>query len=93
MKPLKEDYGRTWRLRCTGKGNGDGGCNRHMLVCKKDLYLTRAGRERGYTTYVTFTCCVCKVETDICAVPDMKCRPKKYLSSQTQLMTAKPTHK
>jgi hypothetical protein len=46
-------------LRCTGAGNGGGGCGALLLVEKPDIY------QNEITIYNTFTCKECGVETDI----------------------------
>ena len=67
MKILKK--GKIWSLKqkCTGKGNGDGGCEAKLLIEKEDIYLTH--KQNWYSGeiefFYTFTCPICKMKTDI----------------------------
>ena len=66
MKVL--EIGEGWSIKqvCTGRGNGNGGCNSKLLVEKNDIYLTSHTDLSGDTDYFyTFRCPVCKIETDI----------------------------
>jgi len=69
MKIVKEgrpQKGWAKEFKCTGKGNGDGGCGAVLLVEKGDLFHTYRsfmGREEEW--YTTFECPCCKVLTDI----------------------------
>lgn len=54
---------------CTGNGNGGGGCGGELLVEEGDLYYTYSGCLGESSTYVTFTCDLCGVETDVPSVP------------------------
>jgi len=66
MKILEKGPGWSIEQRCTGKGNGDGGCNSLLLVEKCDLYMTSHTDMVGDTDYYyTFRCPVCGMETDI----------------------------
>lgn len=69
MKVLEKGSGQQgWstEARCTGMGNGDGGCGALLRVEKPDLYRTFRGCMGKETdTFVTFTCYECGVETDI----------------------------
>ncbi len=67
MKVIKSGDGRTgWakEFKCTGSGNGNGGCSAILLVEQGDLY-------RNYNEdtdhYATFTCpeCGCKTNVDV----------------------------
>lgn len=52
--------------RCTGSGNGGGGCKAKLLVEEGDIYLTHSGHYDGSNEkYTTFRCPECSVETDI----------------------------
>jgi len=58
------------QTKCTGSGNGGGGCGAKLLVEQGDLYKTYHHSYDGSTdTYVTFKCADCGVETDITGVP------------------------
>ena len=50
---------------CTGAGNGNGGCHAKLLVEQGDLYKTESSARDETTTYTTFTCAECGVETDL----------------------------
>lgn len=68
MKILKEGNPNGWEIEqtCTGKGNGDGGCNAKLLVNESDIYITTHTDYGGDTDYFyTFKCPCCGVETDI----------------------------
>jgi len=66
MKVLEKGPGWSIEQYCTGKGNGNGGCNSKLLVEKGDIYLTSHTDLAGDTDYYyTFRCPVCGVETDI----------------------------
>jgi DNA-directed RNA polymerase subunit RPC12/RpoP len=54
---------------CTGKGNGDGGCNAKLLVEEADVYITCSSARDEDTYYTTIRCPECGVETDIKDVP------------------------
>ena len=72
MKVLKTGDGRTgWSTKadCTGAGNGIGGCGAKLLVEQADLFTTASCARDETTTYVTFMCCECGVETDVGNVP------------------------
>ena len=66
MKVLEE--GRDWNLekRCTGYGNGGGGCNALLGIALDDIYQTYRGDYIEITEICyTFKCPVCGVETDL----------------------------
>ena len=66
MKILEEGKGWSIEERCTGKGNGDGGCNSLLLIEENDLYLTSHTDLVGDTDYYyTFRCIKCGRETDV----------------------------
>lgn len=66
MKILEKGPGWGITQFCTGKGNGDGGCNSKLLVEKEDIYLTSHVDLDGVSEYYyTFRCPVCGIETDI----------------------------
>lgn len=61
-----EDEQWTLRTKCTGNGNGDGGCGAILVVKPMALFRTRsyfAGRETG--SHVTFECPSCRCWTDV----------------------------
>ena len=66
MKVLEQGHGWSIEQRCTGKGNGDGGCNSLLEVSEEDIYQTSSTDYLGDTDYYyTFCCPVCGKETDI----------------------------
>lgn len=83
MKVIKS--GKPWseRIKCTGHGNGGGGCKALLEVEASDLYLThRSYYDGGHETFITFTCPECKFETDIDGIPlkigeSLKDKPKE----------------
>lgn len=71
MKTINK--GKPWskKVKCTGHGNGSGGCGAQLLIEKEDLYETsrECYGDSSPTYYTTFACQECGVETDI-EVPD-----------------------
>ena len=66
MKVLEKGPGWSIEQRCTGDGNGGGGCNSKLLVEVGDIYVTSNTDMTGEVEYYyTFKCPVCGVETDI----------------------------
>lgn len=52
------------KYRCTGRGNGEGGCGATLLVEEGDLFETNSSALGEVTRYPTFEC-PCGVRTDI----------------------------
>lgn len=50
---------------CTGAGNHGGGCGATLQVEQGDLYVTESHCRDETDYYVTFSCPICKVETDL----------------------------
>jgi hypothetical protein len=69
MKVIKKgrpQKGWSVKVKCTGSGNGMGGCGAELLVEQGDLYQTVSEHYDGSTDYyITFECIECGVETDI----------------------------
>jgi hypothetical protein len=69
MKVIEKGDGRKgWakEFRCTGAGNGNGGCGALLLVEQNDLYITRHfDYGGGESVHVTFRCPLCYNETDV----------------------------
>lgn len=69
MKVLEPGDGRTgWgiEIRCSGSGNGGGGCHAQLLVEENDVfhsYASYMGRDEDH--FFTFKCPQCGVWTDI----------------------------
>ena len=70
----RDQKGWSTEAKCTGAGNGNGGCGALLLVEEPDLYCT-FNTIRGETdVFVTFRCVECDVETDIKNYPADKKR-------------------
>ena len=66
MKVIEKGPGWGIEQKCTGNGNGGGGCGSRLLVEEKDIYLTESwDYGGGHDIYYTFECPVCGKETDI----------------------------
>ena len=69
MKILQAGNPNGWKIEqeCTGKGNGNGGCNTRLLVSEDDILINYHTEDiSGYTYYYyTFKCPCCGVLTDI----------------------------
>ena len=66
MKILEEGSGWSIEQRCTGRGKGDGGCNSLLLVEVDDICEHTSTDYLGdSSSYYTFCCPVCGVETVI----------------------------
>ncbi len=66
MRILEKGPGWDLKLRCTGKGNGDGGCGSLLLVEENDIYVKPHADYLGDIEYYYAVCCpVCGRETDI----------------------------
>ena len=66
MKKKKKGPGWSVKQRCTGMGNGWGGCQSLLLIEEDDIYVTSHTDCTGDTEiYYTFSCPVCGRETDI----------------------------
>lgn len=68
MKVLEKGNPNGWEIeqKCTGKGNGDGGCGARLLVAEDDIFVTSHTDYVGDTEYYyTFKCPECGRLTDI----------------------------
>jgi len=61
----REQKGWSKECKCTGKGNGDGGCGAKLLVERGDLFVTTNTCRDETDYYLTFRCSECEVLTDI----------------------------
>lgn len=53
-------------VKCTGSGNGGGGCGSRLLVERGDIYVTHSyDYGGGHDMYYTIRCPECNVQTDI----------------------------
>jgi len=66
VKRGRPQRGWSKKFKCTGSGNGGGGCSAILLVSEYDIYITESYHHDGSSeTYYTFCCVECGVETDI----------------------------
>lgn len=69
MKVLKRgrpQKGWSKKCKCTGDGNGAGGCGAQLLVEQADVFTTSSSHYDGSNeSYYTFRCGACGVETDL----------------------------
>lgn len=70
IKPGRAQKGWATETKCTGSGNGGGGCGAVLLVEEGDLFATASHHYDGSSEhYITFRCMACKVLTDLKNVP------------------------
>lgn len=72
MKVIKQgrrQKGWSVETKCTGDGNGGGGCGSVLLVEQKDIYTTERHCRDETDTFYTFQCVSCNVETDLSTAP------------------------
>lgn len=66
IKKGKEQKAWTTKRICTGKGGGHKGCGAKLLLSPEDLYNTFKSTDgESIKQFITFTCPLCKIETDI----------------------------
>ncbi len=68
MKTLKkgrDQKGWSKEEKCTGLGNGGGGCGALLLVEQGDIFRTTSHARDETTNHVTFACHDCGVLTDM----------------------------
>lgn len=66
MKVLEKGPGWSMEVKCTGSGNGGGGCGSRLLVERGDIYVTHSyDYGGGHDMYYTIRCPECNVQTDI----------------------------
>jgi hypothetical protein len=65
LKPGRDQKSWATKVRCSGNGNKGGGCGALLLVSYDDIYKTHSHARDESTTYLTFKCPQCKVETDL----------------------------
>lgn len=65
IKPGRPQKGWAKEFKCTGAGNGDGGCGAVLLVEQEDVFQTSSSVRDETDYYNTFECSECKVLTDI----------------------------
>ena len=69
LKPGRKQKGWAREAKCTGSGNGDGGCGATLLVEEGDLFRTESHCRDETDYYTTFKCPSCGVLTDLSNVP------------------------
>ena len=69
IKPGREQTGWTTEEKCTGAGNGGGGCGAVLLVEQGDIYRTFRHCRDERDEFHTFACSACGVETDLAKRP------------------------
>lgn len=75
----REQKGWAKKFKCTGVGNGNGGCGAKLLVEEGDLYQTISTDYGGGTDYyTTFRCPECGVQTDVNVPSSVKVRSKEH---------------
>lgn len=89
LEPGRQQQGWATEAKCTGSGNGNGGCGAKLLVDESDLFTT-SSQSYGDTSpevYVTFKCAQCGVLTDITNYPRAKWGdlPKRAPRSEADL--------
>jgi hypothetical protein len=91
IKPGRKQRGWSKKLRCTGSGNGGGGCGAVLLVSELDIYWTYTSYlgERG--TYRTFCCISCGVETDISESTSVSPKGKRPTDEERNAIALKRT--
>lgn len=65
IKKGREQQGWAQEFKCSGKGNGGGGCDALLLVEQGDLFRTYESHQGETDSFVTFECSECKVHTDL----------------------------
>lgn len=69
LSPGSAQTGWTVETKCTGKGNGNGGCGALLLIEIGDVFETQSQCRDETDYYVTFRCEGCGVLTDLDDVP------------------------
>lgn len=76
IKKGRPQKGWAKKFECTGRGNGNGGCEAILLVEQDDVFRTQSHALNETTDYATFRCVECGVWTDI-PEPPFTPRPKR----------------
>ena len=82
LKKGRPQKGWSVETKCTGEGNGNGGCGALLLVEQIDLYCTASHHYDGSKeVFTTFQCSECGIATDLSDVPSgltiRKSKPKQ----------------
>ncbi len=65
LKPGNGQKGWSIKVKCTGHGNGGGGCGATLRVEQADLMRTHSSAMGESSYHATFECVSCKVLTDL----------------------------
>ena len=65
LKKGRKQKGWASEMKCTGRGNGGGGCGALLLVEEEDVFLTHNSCMGESDYFFTFKCPECWVKTDI----------------------------
>lgn len=86
IKPGRPQKGWACEKKCTGSGNGSGGCGAVLLVEEGDLFRTESHHYDGSSEcYTTFRCPSCGVLTDIKDVPsNVRVAPRDPMKPSTE---------
>ena len=86
IKKGRKQKGWAKEFRCTGNGNGDGGCEAILLVEEGDLFQTSSSALGEIEYYTTFKCSECGVNTDVIVPSSVKIH-----NSYTDLVNSIPS--
>lgn len=81
----REQRGWSMEFECTGAGNSGGGCGAKLLVEQDDVYRTCSYARDESTTYYTFMCSECGVQTDIAKTIHLPFTPREMTDGDTEL--------
>lgn len=88
MKVLKEGRSPKWSMKakCTGEGNGGGGCGALLLVEIGDVFITVRYVHVDTDYFTTFRCVSCGVSTDFtdCPAAVRTAAVKNFFSVETK---------
>ncbi len=91
IKKGRPQRGWSKQYKCTGNGNGDGGCGAVLLVSEYDLYRTSSSSMGETDHHTTFCCMECAVETDVKEVPYDKVQGKRPSETERRAIALKPS--
>ncbi len=76
LEPGRAQKGWSTEAKCTGYGNGGGGCGAKLLVEQPDIYCTYRNSREETEMFHTFRCGACGVETDLRSLAPFDPPPK-----------------